>query len=38
MFYAAAPQLPANWPGWVVIILIGLLVLGWLLRLLGLGK
>jgi hypothetical protein len=29
---AAAPALPANWPGWVVIVVIALFVLG------GLGK
>jgi hypothetical protein len=35
---AGSPHLPANWPGWVVIIVVGLLVLSWLLRLLGIGK
>ena len=30
----AAPHLPANWPGWAVIIAIGLLFLSWLLKLL----
>lgn len=29
-----SPHLPANWPGWLVIIAFGLLVLGWLLKLL----
>jgi hypothetical protein len=29
---AGSPHVPANWPGWVVIIVIALLVLG------GLGK
>jgi hypothetical protein len=31
---AAARSLPANWPGWAVIIVIGLLVLSWLLKIL----
>jgi hypothetical protein len=31
---AAASGLPANWPGWLVIIVAGLLLLGWLLKLL----
>jgi hypothetical protein len=30
----AAPHLPANWPGWAVIIAIGLLLLSWLLKIL----
>jgi TRAP-type mannitol/chloroaromatic compound transport system permease small subunit len=34
MFYAAASQLPANWPGWLVIIAFFLLALGGLLKLL----
>lgn len=42
VFFAAAtatsPHLPANWPGWAVIIVVALLVLSWLLRLLGVGK
>ena len=35
---AAPPHVPANWPGWVVIIVAALLFLSWLLRLLGVGK
>ena len=35
---AAAKGLPADWPGWLIIIVIGLFVLRWLLRLLGIGK
>lgn len=35
---ANSPHLPANWPGWAVIIVVILLVLSWLLRLLGVGK
>ena len=31
-------HLPANWPGWVIIFVIGFFVLRWLLRLLGIGK
>ena len=31
---AAAGSLPANWPGWLVIIVLGLLVLAWLLKVL----
>lgn len=30
----SSPHLPANWPGWLVIIAFGLLFLGWLLKLL----
>lgn len=31
-------HVPADWPGWLVIIVIGLLLLRWLLGLLGVGK
>lgn len=29
-----SPHVPANWPGWLVIIVIGLLILSWLLKIL----
>lgn len=41
MFLAAAhlpPDIQANWPGWLVIFVIGLIALRWLLRALGVGK
>jgi hypothetical protein len=31
-------KLPADWPGWLIIIVIGFFVLRWLLRLLGIGR
>lgn len=32
------PKIPADWPGWLVLILIGLGVLYWLAGVLGLRK
>jgi hypothetical protein len=29
------PHIPADWPGWLVLIVIGLLLGRWLLKLLG---
>jgi hypothetical protein len=31
-------NVPPNWPGWLIIIVIGFFVLRWLLRLLGIGR
>jgi hypothetical protein len=33
----APAHIPADWPGWLVIGVIGLIVLRWLLKMLGIG-
>lgn len=32
------PKIPADWPGWLVVAVIGFLVLRWLLGVLGIRK